>query len=239
MPATTALTRASPRRSFGDGAHPSNPGTVSPKPTTESAGAGSFHCPSCHEERRYELVIERHQRRFLGIPLGRAREVGRRVVCQHCGIRFGPDILFGDDERFAHRVESALRQGLRGLVVRMVLEDGRVAPEERAVLARVYEELLGHPLADDDLDAEIEAAAADRRAAEEFALDIASFLSPGDKATVLRAALRVAKADRDYHPSERHLLAEIGAGLDMEPDAIRRVVEGGEPSDGADPSHAD
>ncbi len=171
---------------------------------------------------------------MLGVPLGRLRERGRRVVCRECGTRFAPDILFGDEERFAHRVEAALRQGLRGLIVRMVLQDGRVAPQERVVLARVHRELLGEPLDDDALDAEVRAAREDGRPAGEFAGDIAGYLADAEKATVLRAARRVAMADREYAPSERHLLAEIGAGLDMSTDAIRAVLEGPEGPDGAE-----
>lgn len=165
---------------------------------------------------------------MLGIPISRLRERGRRVVCQSCGTRFAPDILFDDAERFAHRVEAALRQGLRGLIVRMVLQDGRVAPQERVVLARVYRELLGEPLDDDALEAEIRAAEADGRAAGDFARGIAEYLDEAEKATVLRAARQVALADRDYASSERLLLAEIGAGLDMTAEAIRAVLEGPE-----------
>lgn len=195
---------------------------------TVSAGSGRFHCPACHEDREYELAVTVRQPALLGLPLGRATETARKVVCRECGTRFDPEILFGEAERFAHRVEAALRQGLRGLIVRMVVEDGRIAPEERAVLARVYEELLASPLDPEELDAELEAAEADRRAAGEFAQDMAPFLDPAEKATVLRAALRVAKADRDYHPRERHLLAEIGAGLEMAPESIRTVLAEGE-----------
>jgi len=102
------------------------------KTYTRSAGTGRFHCPSCHEDREYELVTRLEQARILGVPLGPVRETGRRVVCRSCGTRFGADILFGDSERYAHRVEAALRQGLRGLIVRMVLEDGRVVTVPRA-----------------------------------------------------------------------------------------------------------
>ena len=194
------------------------------KTRTVSAGSGRFHCPRCHEDREYELSVTVDQPAFFGIALGPGKETARKVVCRECMTRFDPEILFSDAERFAHRVEAALRQGLRGLIVRMVLEDGRIAPEERAVVARVYEELLGSPLSDDALDAEIEAAEKDRRVAGEFAQDMAGFLDPAEKATVLRAAFRVAKADRDYDPRERHLLAEIGAGLEMSPESIRAVL---------------
>lgn len=200
------------------------------KTRTVSAGSGRFHCPGCHEDREYELAVTIEQPAFLGVTLGTGKETARNVVCRACGTRFDPEILFSDAERFAHRVEAALRQGLRGLIVRMVVEDGRIAPEERAVVARVYEELLGSPLSEEELDAEIEAAEKDRRAAGEFANDMAAFLDPAEKATVLRAALRVAKADHDYDPSERHLLAEIGAGLEMAPESIRTVLgEGQDP----------
>ncbi|MFO7893644.1 MAG: hypothetical protein R6U63_07920 [Longimicrobiales bacterium] len=45
---------------------------------------------------------------------------------------------------------------------------------------------------------------------------------------------RVAVADRDYDPSERHLLAEIGARLDMSAAATRAVLA--EEPEASDPS---
>ena len=193
---------------------------------TRVVGDGDFHCPSCHSQRRYELVIERTRKRVLGLAIGPRKDGPRRVVCSECGTRFRPDILFGEEERVAQRIGATLRQGLRGLIVRMVLEDGRVAPEEERVLRGVYEELLAQELDGEALSAEIEAASRDRRTAEEWAQDLAPLLSDDEKATVLRAALRVARADQDYDPRERELLIQIGAGLELSADTVRDILDG-------------
>lgn len=146
------------------------------------------------------------------------------VRCGSCGRDHGLDILYGDEERFARRVEAALREGLRGLIVRMVVEDGKVELEERAILNRVHEDLLGRRLEEEELDAEIAAAATDPRPAADYARGIAGYLDSDGRALVLRAALRVAASDGELHPAERNLMAEIGAGLDMEPHEIAGVM---------------
>ncbi len=121
---------------------------------------------------------------------------------------------------------AALRRGLRGLIIGMALLDGRVGPEERAVAAGVYEELLGQRLDDEALDAAVRAVAQDARSAADHARDLAGYLSDEHKALALLAALHVARADGDADPGEERLLHEIGMGLGMSPDAIREVLSG-------------
>ena len=57
--------------------------------------AGSFRCPACRTQQRYDRFALRRYFTLYFIPIIPLGQLGEQIACAGCSSRFAPDVLFG------------------------------------------------------------------------------------------------------------------------------------------------
>lgn len=121
-------------------------------------------------------------------------------------------------EEYAQAVQLAM--------IRVMLADGSVDPQEVRRIAEVYHELTGAEVSAEVIQAKATLALSGGRDLGAALSELAPHLSDEGKATVLESALRIAVADGAFEASERALLEEIAAALGVSETQMREAVAG-------------
>ncbi|WP_416986306.1 TerB family tellurite resistance protein [Streptomyces sp. T028] len=198
------------------------------------AGDGEFFCPGCGGDRNYQRLTGRRRFTLLGLPVLSRGETGPVVECAACQCRYGTDVL---DHPTTTRFSAMLRDAVHTVALAVLSAGGTCA---RPSLDTAADAVRAAGLPDctrEQLAALVDALAADtgRTYGEPCgaglaielheALDpLAPHLAPPGRESILLQGARIALADGPYTPSEREVLATVGAALTIDADEVTRLL---------------
>jgi tellurite resistance protein len=199
-----------------------------------AAGDGEFFCPGCGGDRNYQRLTGRRRFTVLGMPVLPRGESGPVVECAACRRHFGTDVL---DHPTTTRFSAMLRDAVHTVALAILAAGGtcsRTALEAAvgAVRAAGFDDCTEEQLA-----ALVEALAADtgritgEPCSAGLAIELHEALDPlaphlatiGRESILLQGA-RIALADGPYTPTERDVLATVGAALTICADDVTRLL---------------
>jgi tellurite resistance protein len=192
-------------------------------PVTRTVGRGEFLCPECQLRGPYAHRRVEQSFAIFFISVLPLDELGEYLECQRCGGTFGTGAL--DHSPQGRPASAEFRPAVLGIMLLMMLEDGRIEESEKAMIQELNQRLVGRALSADSLQAHLDQVARSGRSAVDYAREVAPRLNELGKELVLKAAFSVAVADGTLHASERALLERIGRALCMSPSHIRGVLD--------------
>ncbi|MFI1047485.1 TerB family tellurite resistance protein [Streptomyces griseoruber] len=197
-------------------------------------GDGEFFCPGCGGDRNYQRLTGRRRFTLLGLPVLSRGETGPVVECAACRCQYGTDVL---DHPTTTRFSAMLRDAVHTVALAVLSASGTCA---RPSLDTAADAVRAAGFADctrEQLAALVDALAADtgRTYGEPCgaglaielheALDpLAPHLAPTGREAILLQGARIALADGPYTPSEREVLATVGAALTIDADEVTRLL---------------
>lgn len=182
---------------------------------TSTSDQGQFHCPDCGQSPYRHRKVRRFFTLYF-IPLIPLDALGEYIECGQCNGTYNMGVLAHNPGAAKAEFEAQFHIAIRRTMVLMCLADGVVDPEEVAMIQRIYGQLSGREISEQEVHAEIATAQADGMPVAQFlAGSMAGMLNDGGKELVVRAAFMVAAADGDFADEEKQLLAEIGKALQM------------------------
>jgi tellurite resistance protein len=197
---------------------------VGTKSTRKLLGSGTFRCPQCGPQARYEKRRAQRWKHVMGVPVIPVEECDPYVECRECGSTFVERVLTKRYGRSAQlRAEFERAAGL--VMAKMILADGRIEEREKATLRSVLERISGASMDDAFIDALVAKAKADTRSAEAIAARFAGSLNASGAELVVKASLMIAVADGDLAAEELRLLRGIAEALGMSAGQYREVYE--------------
>lgn len=185
---------------------------------------GQFYCPQCVDHKDFKLREPRRWFHLYFIPVIPLDSLGRYVECRQCKGTFVENVLqfdpVADENRFVSEVEKATRW----VTLKMALADGAVAREELIEISVLLKSLLNRDVASAELEAEVQAVAADQQSVEGFLKTAAGLLNGEGKAKVMRGLLAVALADGHFDKTERAFAKRCGDALLLDPAHTRGLI---------------
>jgi tellurite resistance protein len=122
------------------------------------------------------------------------------------------------------QIAEEYAQAVQLAMIRVMLADGAVDPEEVRRIAEVYHELTGAEVSVDVIQAKATLALSGGRDLSAALTELAPHLSDEGKATVLKSAVTIAIADGRLEATERAVLDEIAGALGMSESQMRETV---------------
>lgn len=191
---------------------------------TSSVASGNFHCPACGRERPYQHKRVRRFFTLYFLPIIPLKTHGEYIECEHCHGTFQMRVLEFDAAGASAAFEAEFQRAIKRVMVEMMLADKSVDDEEVATAQRIYQQVAGTALSDDDIRAAIVDAETELRGISAALAPIAPNLNDNGKEMVIRAAFLIAAADGEFHEDEKALLADIGRALEMTPAHLNGVI---------------
>lgn len=175
---------------------------------------GQFHCPSCGPSE----FVHKNVRCFFTlyfIPVIPLHQLGEYVECNSCSGTYDVKILDYDPEKEGQSTQALFMVAMKQVMIAMLLADGVIDDDEVTELQATFEDLAGVPVTEQDLREEI----AEIQAKGSDAVELIKHLGPGlnekGKEMVITAAFQIAAADGNVDASERQLLDELGAAMEV------------------------
>ena len=195
----------------------------STRSVTISASTGAFRCPECTGS---EYRIQRVRRFFTlsvmpVVPLGL---LGEYVECQLCKGTFDPAILDHSHESEHRRFEAAFAEGIKRVMVLMMLADKRVEEAEIKAIIDVFGKVTGRTLTKQDVKREILIARSKGEDLDQYLEGLLGRINNDGKELVVKSAYLIAQADGHIDPTELALLQQIGLTLEMSSAHVDDVV---------------
>ncbi|MER6960175.1 MULTISPECIES: TerB family tellurite resistance protein [unclassified Streptomyces] len=197
-------------------------------------GDGEFFCPGCGGDRNYQRLTGQRRFTVLGVPVVPRGETGPVVECAACRRHFGTDVL---DHPTTVRFSAMLRDAVHTVALAVLSAGGACARTALEAAAGAVRAAGFADCTEEQLAALVEALAADtgRSYGEPYgaglaielheALDpLAPHLAPVGRESILLQGARIALADGPYTPSEREVLATVGAALTICADDVTRLL---------------
>ena len=189
----------------------------------ERIARGEFFCPDCGAERAYQRVVVRRSLRLPllpALPLGR---YGEFVECLACRATFRPEAL-----AYAHAdgadVPAEYRRTMRRVLATMVLADGRVHGREVETVQEIHRALCGRDLSRAEVEAEMVEAGRQPVAVARLLARAMGYLNEYGKEQVLRACVRVSRADGELHRKEAALMRHLGRVLRLPDGRLEAIL---------------
>ena len=177
--------------------------------------SGEFYCPQCSRTQSYDRYKVRRWFTLYFIPLIPLKSAGVYLECQGCLGTFETDALNHGPEHYeaeSRKFEAEFQKAMKGTMILTLLADGRIEPEELALIRDVYGQLTGENYVQETLMDDVQRFAATKTPIKGYLADIGGRLNDGGKAMVYKAAVLVAKADGEIAPEEdAHLKATYKA----------------------------
>lgn len=180
---------------------------------------GTFYCPHEGGDRSYHHQEARKWFTFFWIPIIPLSVLGEFVECASCGRTYDEVVLTMPTTGM---MMDNLANAMRHAVVSIIVADGVVDDDEKAVALDVMQEFSDTPYLEYDLDRDLETLNP-THLADEFR-KVAGMLNDHGKELLLGACLKIAAADGSIHPSERAELVTAGIALGMSAAHIKGVL---------------
>ncbi|WP_133911751.1 TerB family tellurite resistance protein [Streptomyces sp. NBC_00582] len=197
-------------------------------------GDGEFFCPGCGGDRNYQRLAGRRRFTLLGLPVLSRGETGPVVECAACQCQYGTEVL---DHPTTTRFSAMLRDAVHTVALAVLSAGGGCARPSLDTAADAVRAAGFSDCTREQLAALVDALAADtgRTYGEPCgaglaielheALDpLAPHLAPTGREAILLQGARIALADGPYTPSEREVLATVGAALTIDADEVTRLL---------------
>ncbi len=191
---------------------------------TYSAGSGDFHCPECRSTLQYSHKRVRRFFTLYFIPLIPLDLHGEYIECQRCRGTYRLDVLDLDPQADAADFEAEFHHAVKRVMVQMMLADGVIDEEEVKAIRRIYGQLTGNEMSDDDVRSEIAQVERERQDIAATLATCAGVLNDDGKEMVVKAAFLVAAADGVFQDEEKVMLADIGHALSMSNAHVNGVI---------------
>ncbi len=194
------------------------------KGITGTTDRGTFNCPVCVSQQRFE---QKRVRRFFTlyfIPIFPTSTLGEYVECAHCQGTFDTAIRSYDPSQQMLQAEALFMTAVKSIMIHICIADGDVDPDEVMQIQAIYEQLTNTQISDTDLIEEIQATQESSTSLFELLDHLVGQLNDHAKETAVTAAYMIAAADGHVDDSEIELIQQIGQRLGMTPAHLNGVI---------------
>ena len=188
---------------------------------TSTVKEGSFYCPQCNNNQNYR---HRKVRKFFTlyfIPLIPLESAGEYVECRNCKGTFIPRILEQglQNDEFMALYEEAMRYS----VIKMMLADGFIDENEKKIVLDIINRFGNNDIDAIQLENLIREIQKDTKSVTYYLKQISGSLNEHGKETIIKCALHVALSDSDFDESEKQMIMEMGAALEMSSSHLKGI----------------
>ena len=196
---------------------------------TRTQSHGDFHCPRCAITVNYLRKQVTRWFTLYFIPVFPREMVADFVECQKCQGAFTAETLTYDPETERERFEAAYLNGMKRVMVQMMMADGQIAPAEKQLLRGMYKSLANQDLTDEAIDKEVQSLRSARGDILGYLRQLGASLNESGKMQVLRAAHMVATADGTLELNEGQLLVNMAGALGVSQQQFNAVFGASNP----------
>ncbi len=182
---------------------------------------GVFHCPRCGASQSYDHKDVKRWFTLYFIPVIPMGTAGSFIQCRRCAGTFNESVLSYDPQADLRDIHLKLR----GVLVLAMLANGHgVDAGEVRAICDYYHEATNTPLAEQDIQGDVELALANQVQLGDFARQVAPKLTFNGKAMFVRGAYRVLSAKADPRPDAGAVLAELAAAFQISSQQVQEIV---------------
>ncbi len=176
---------------------------------------GEFHCPQCQDQHPFQKKLVRRFFTLYFIPLIPLDKLGEYVECGTCEGTFHTNVLDYDPREEGRKIEALYLVGMKQVMIATLVADGEVDDNEVRELQRIFSELSGITVTEEDLREEIDHFRLQGADAVDAVQGLAGFLNDEGKERVLAAGFAIAAADGEVTRDEIDTLIAVATGLGM------------------------
>lgn len=188
---------------------------------------GHFYCPTCKATVPFKHKRVRRFFTLYFIPVIPLDLLGEYIECQNCRNTFKDSVLQynpQDAQNAEREFEAEFHQGVKRVMLEMVLADGVVDDDEVERVIQVYKKIAGDTLSEEKVRSEIEQVKNENTSIEEYLKNLGGSLNDNGKELIIKAAFLIAAADGEFHEDEKLLLGRLASALDMTPAHFNGVI---------------
>lgn len=191
---------------------------------TTTPEKGDFYCPSCNSKQPYGLKRVRRFFTLYFIPIIPLDKMGEYVECGSCKDTYKLEVLDFNPAADTLDIEAEYHSAIKKVMIHMLLSDGKIDDSEVEMARTIYAKIAGKEIDQASLREEIGIVEKNREDLSVYLSRLQGCLNDEGKEMVLKAALFVALADKEFQQEEQDLLAQIGADLGMTKAHMQGVV---------------
>jgi tellurite resistance protein len=194
------------------------------KAVTRTIAQGQFTCPYCHQSPFRHRQVRRFFHLYF-IPLIPLATDGEYVECGMCSGTYDVRILDVATAQDAEQFEARFAVAVRRVMALITAADGVVDPAEIAMMASLYDGLVGKPISEAELREEVDFVRTEGLEVRDYLEEVAGELNGQGKEAVVRAAIGVAMADGEFDDAEHDLVVDVGRALGLTKAHFRGIFE--------------
>ena len=188
---------------------------------TSTVKEGVFHCPQCNNKQNYR---HRKVRKFFTlyfIPLIPLESAGEYVECRTCKGTFIPRVIEqgSQNDEFMAIYEEVMRQSM----IKMMLADGVIDENEKRIVLDIINRFGNNDIDEIQLENLIGETQKDNKSVTHYLKQISGSLNEHGKETIIKCALHVALSDSYFDESEKQMIMEMGAALEMSSSHLKGI----------------
>lgn len=191
---------------------------------TTTIETGRFYCPECksNEDYYYKQVHEKVTVFFISVA--NLKLLGEYVECQHCLNTFKTEVLEYDPQDEEREFEALYVEGIKTVMIAMTLADGKIDDEEKEMIKKIFEEITGSKLSDDDIEVDLYSYESNYISLEKYVKNLFPYLNDSGKENILKVAYYVSIADGELDHSEEKLLNDLAKKLQLSKAHLKGII---------------
>jgi len=194
------------------------------KGQTSTAGSGQFYCPHCQTYTNY-LHQKVHQKATVFfVPVANLKLLGEYVECQNCDNTYNMEVLNYDPREEQRNFQSLYSQGIKKVMIMMMLADGEIQASEIAMMKAIYSKVTNEGLSDYEIQEEVENCKQYPGEMESLIEDLFPYLNENGRELIFKTAYYMAIADDKHRREEEVLIKKIGKILQLSSSHMKGII---------------
>ena len=191
---------------------------------TSTKETGPFNCPFCGDQRAYSRKSVRRFFTLYFIPLIPLDEIGSYIECLTCKQQFKDEVLAYDPAAQAQQLQADVGGSLKRILAIIMMADGKVDDAQVAAACQGYEQVLGMPIDEHEMQSELSSVQDGASELIAEANRLRDQLNDNGKHAVVQAAIAVALADGPVEGAERTFLGNLARELKVPLNEVQTLI---------------
>lgn len=191
---------------------------------TTTIETGQFYCPECKSNQDYHYDQVHEKVTVFFISVANLKLLGEYVECQQCLNTYKTEVLDYDPEDDEREFEALYVEGIKTVMIAMTLADGKIDDEEKEMIKKIFEEITGFKLSDDDIEVDLYSYESNYISLEKYVKNLFPYLNDSGKENILKVAYYVSIADGELNHSEEKLLNNLAKKLQLSKTHLKGII---------------
>ena len=176
---------------------------------TFTTNEGDFFCPECDDYKAFKAKKVKRYFTLYFIPLFPTSDLGEYIECCECKSTFKENVLENDPKAREQKIRGLYFSASRDIMISIAIADGKIEKSEIDQIINSFEEISQVRLERGELLDAINNIKIQNYSVSKIAEAVAPYLNDQGKEAVLRAAIKISKADGIIHDEELKLLHSL------------------------------